>query len=340
MVKRLGNLYPQITDFDNLYQAYRLARKGKGDRPDVARFELNLEAELIELQRALVNETYLPGGYKHRTIYERKPRLISIAPFRDRVVHHALMRVVDPLLDPILIHDCYACRQGKGVHRAADRYQQWAGQYPYVLKMDIASYFASIEHKHLKLMLRRKLKDSKLLGLFDLIIDSYETEPATGLPIGNLTSQFLANYYLNGFDHWLKEHKGCKGYLRYVDDFFVFGREKAGLWQLVKDINQYLNGLGLELHPNKISLLRTSERIDVLGYMLTHDRRWLRNDNGYRFRRKLNQMAVQYGSAQLDWSDAKARIQSWIGHAVHGQTRALRSSIFKEVTFRRAVEPT
>jgi hypothetical protein len=182
--------------------------------------------------------------------------------------------------------------------------------------------------------LARKIKDTALLGLLQAIIASYQTTPGHGLPIGNLTSQPLANYYLNGFDHWLGQQPQQRGYLRYVDDFFVFGNDKPALWQLVADIEQYLVTLDLRLHPNKIHLRRTSERVDVLGYLLTADRRWLRNSNGYRFARKLRGFAARSRAGLITKDYYHPRIMSWIGHALHAETQGLRRALFRRTTFR------
>ena len=145
-MKRLGGIWPRLVSFENLLLAYRKARRGKGRSPDVARFALNLETELLRLQRELQTDTYRPGAYRLFRIYERKPRVIAAAPFRDRVVHHALMNLIEPSLDRTFIHDSYACRRGKGVHAAVDRYQAWAKCNVYALKMDVSQYFPSIDH--------------------------------------------------------------------------------------------------------------------------------------------------------------------------------------------------
>jgi len=204
-VKRLGGLWPRVVAFDNLYLAYRAARLGKADRPSVGRFALNLERELLALQAELESGEYQPGPYRLFTVYERKPRLIAAAPFRDRVVHHALMRVIEPPLDRRFIFDSYACRVNKGVHRAVDRYQGWARRYPYVLKLDVARYFPSIDHALLKAKLADRIKDPRVLDLLGRIIDTSPPtdepplwfpgddllaplERAHGIPIGNLTS--------------------------------------------------------------------------------------------------------------------------------------------------------
>jgi RNA-directed DNA polymerase len=213
-MKRLGSVWKEVVDFDNLLRAFRKARRGKGSRPEVARYGLNLERELFSLRDELDSEEYRPRRYRIFTIYERKPRIIAAAPFRDRVVHHAVMNVIEPALDRTFIHDSYACRPGKGTHAAVDRYQGWARRYCYALKMDVRQYFPSVDHDLLKEKLRRRIKDRKVLQLLDQIIDSgppgraapayfpgdnlfTPIERRTGIPIGNLTSQFFANLYLD-----------------------------------------------------------------------------------------------------------------------------------------------
>lgn len=352
-MKRYGRLWPDVVAFDNLLLAYRKARKGKRQRDEVARFSLNLEHELLGLQKVLSDGNYQPGDYRHFTIYERKPRLISAAPFRDRVVHHALMNVVEPLLDKSFIFDSYACRKDKGVHAAVDRYQSWARRYTYTLKLDVASYFPSIDRRILKQQIRSKIKDAYVLALFEQIIDhaavstpqypSYfpgdnlltPQQRPTGLPIGNLTSQVLANLYLNGLDHFVKEKLRAPAYLRYVDDILLLGDSRSQLWEWQSEIAGYLEQLRLRLHPRKINLFRTSCGVDVFGYRVFPGFRLLRNDNGHRFHRKLRGFARAYHSGSLDWDEINPRVQSWIGHSIHADTFGLRSQLFNSVCFTR-----
>jgi len=210
---RHGNLYDRITSFENLWNASRLARKGKRLKEGCSTFELNLEAELLHLQQELQDFSYQPGIYREFTIYDRKPRKISAAPYRDRVVHHALCAVTEPLFDRCFIHDSYACRSGKGTHAALKRFTRFARRFRYVLKMDIRKYFPSIDHSILKKKLRRKIKCPDTLWLIDTIIDGSNLQDEIfvhfpgddlfspldrrrGIPIGNLTSQFLQTFTL------------------------------------------------------------------------------------------------------------------------------------------------
>jgi RNA-directed DNA polymerase len=351
-MKRIGRLWESIVSWENLLLAYQKARRGKRRRPSVSQFEFERERELLALQQELTSGIYRPGGYRLFTIYERKPRQIAAAPFRDRVVHHAVMNIVEPPLDRRFIHDSYACRKGKGVHAAVDRYQRHANRYSYVLKLDISKYFASIDHRELKAMLKARIKDARTLDLFDRIIDfSPETRGAgylfpgddlitlaehrCGIPIGNLTSQFFANLYLDDFDHWLTEDRRVPGYIRYVDDLFLFADDKQDLWELQRSIESRLCELRLIVHPRKVQLRRTSERVDVLGYLLSRRRRWLRNENGYRARRRFKTLARRYARGELDWTNIKARLRSWMGHALHAETLGLRTVLLDALIFQR-----
>lgn len=352
-MKRLGGLWQNLTSWDNLLLAYRKALRGKRRRIEVARFSCHLEPELLVLQRELLQSDYQPGAYRQFTIYDRKPRVISAAPFRDRVVHHALMNMIEPSLDRRFIDDCYACRKGKGVHAAVNRYQSYAGQYAYVLKLDVRQYFPTIDHTILKNSLQRRIKDNKTLNLLNLIIDASPESPAPfdlfagddlftalerrrGIPIGNLTSQFFANLYLDDFDHWVKETLRVPAYLRYVDDMILLDNDKNRLWDYCTQIGDTLLDCRLRLHERKRQIFRTAEWVDVLGYRISQTRRLLRNDNGYRFRRKLHRLAQGYAQHRLNWSDINPSVQSWIGHACHAETHGLRRKLFYGVKFQRA----
>lgn len=352
-MKRLGGLWGDLIRWDNLLLAYRKARRGKRSRLEVAQFACQLEPELLTLQRELRQGSYQPGTYRQFTIYDRKPRVISAAPFRDRVVHHALMNVIEAPLDQRFIDDCYACRKGKGVHAAVNRYQAYAQRYAYTLKLDIRQYFPSIDHLLLKQIIRRRIKDLLVLDLLDNIIDASPESPAPfdcfagddlvsaverrrGIPIGNLTSQFFANLYLDDFDHWLKETLRVPAYLRYVDDLILLDNDKQRLWQSCQAIEAYLLTLRLRLHDRKRQIVRSDQWVDVLGYRVSRTRRLLRNDNGYRFRRKLKRLAQAYRLFKRDWDDINPAVQSWTGHARHAETEGLRKTLFAGVKFQRA----
>jgi len=229
-LKRHKNLYHQICDPENLFLAASKAIQGKRFNDSASRFEINREHEILQLKNELTSKSYQPGQYKSFYIYEPKKRMISAAPYRDRVIHHALCNIIGPLFESAFIFDSYANRKDKGTHRAILRYQHFARKYKYVLKADIKKYFPSIDHEILKTTIRRKIGCKDTLNLIDHIIDnSNPQEPVfdifpgddlftlltlkKGIPIGNLTSQFFANIYLNPFDHFVKEKLRCKAYI-------------------------------------------------------------------------------------------------------------------------------
>ena len=265
-MKRYGNLWSQVTDFENLFRAARQAQRGKRFRANVLDFNYYLEQNLAQLQQELQSRTYQPGVYHSFRIFEPKPRLISAAPYRDRVVHHALCNIVVPIFERTFITDSYANRLGFGTHRALRRFTEFVRSNQYILQCDIRKYFPSIDHEILKSILSRKVKCVETLWLIDTIIDhSNEQELVLeyfpgdtiltpyerrhGLPIGNLTSQFFANCYLNGFDHFVKEQLKTACYLRYVDDFVLFSNDYGFLAHARQSIEAYLATLRLKIHP-------------------------------------------------------------------------------------------
>jgi len=275
-LKTYKNLYPRIHDFENLYLAYRAARKGKRQRVAVASFEFDLEHNLLALQAELQTQTYYPGAYTNFYIREPKRRLVSAAPFRDRVVHHALCRVIEPIWEPRFIATSYACREGKGTHAALDQCHAWIRRYKYAFHGDVVKYFPSIDHQILRSLLARRIADRQTLWLVDQILNSgagiqaRERPPVyfpgddlfvalrpTGLPIGNLTSQFWANVYGHELDKFVKHQLHCRAYLRYMDDFVLFCDDKRQLQDWKAAIREFLaTNLRLELHPRKSPVSR------------------------------------------------------------------------------------
>lgn len=362
-MKRYGYLWPQITDFENLWQAARQAQKGKRFRPNVLAFNHDLEANLLQLQDELRNRTYQPGQYRTFEIIDPKPRLISAAPYRDRVVHHALCNVIVPLIERSFIDDSYANRVGYGTHKALRRAVQFARSRRYVLQCDIRKYFPSLDHQILKQQLRRWLKCPDTLWLIDTIIDNSNPqteelvyfpndtlltplERRVGLPIGNLTSQFFANVYLNGFDHWVKESLKIRNYLRYVDDFLLFGDDWQQLAAAKRSMINYLTSLRLQLHPIKSQLFETRHGLNFVGFRIlplgeTFPKDIcirVRNDNLRRSRLRLKQLQHAYATGELPLSALVQRLHSWEAHLLHGDTYRLRRQVFDNTGFRRKEE--
>lgn len=344
MSEQAISAWDQVTSFETLYYAWTRARKGKRMQSAVARYALNLEEELLTLRDELRSGHYRPAPHRVFMLYERKPRTIAAPALRDRIVHHALMAVIGPGLDAAMHPQSYACRVGYGVHKAVDYYQQVARRFPYVLKLDVRQYFPSIRHDALRRQLAVLVKDQRVRWLINQILAerppasaNFPVSPGRGLPIGNLTSQIFANVYLSGIDHFVAGHPACGAYLRYVDDLFLLGDNKQALWALCAQLQTRLSAdLGLVLHPNKIHCRRTCEKVDVLGYQVSPQRRWLRADNGHRFRRRFAGMVKAFHKGRIGWPELHSRVGAWIGHAMHGETHGLRRVIFLSQNLARA----
>ena len=352
-MKTYNRLFHKICSFENLRVAAQKAQRGKRFQTEVAHFNFHLERELYRLQAELQTQTYRPGAYHAFHIYEPKLRKISAAPYRDRVVHHALCNVIEPIVDRTFIFDSYACRKGKGTHKAVDRFTEFSRKNAYVLKCDIKKYFPSIDHELLKARFRRKIRDTETLWLMDLIVersnpqeyvqeyfegDDLLTSVARkrGIPIGNLTSQFFANIYLNGFDHFVKEALKCRYYIRYVDDFVVLGNDKAQLHEVKSAMAGYLAGLRLKLHPHKCQVFPVSTGTDFLGYQVFPTHRRLRASSVTRARRRLRRLSRDYRAGAISWQAVNHSVRSWLGHVQHADTYGLRRSLFSEVFSRRS----
>ena len=305
---------------------------------------------MFKLVAELESKTYCPGAYRSFRIYDPKPRLISAAPYRDRVVHHALCNIIVPLIEKSFIHDSYANRIGYGSHRALERFIKFARSSRYVLQCDIRKYFPSIDHEILKQIIRRKIKCKDTLWLIDTIIDSSNPqEPVVeyfpgddlltpflrnrGIPIGNLSSQFFANWYLNDFDHFIKEKLRIKQYVRYVDDFLLCGDDWDFLTQVRKEIEEYLASLRLKIHPIKSQLFETHYGANFVGFRVLPDRIRVRNDNLRRARKRLKQLQADYARGEVPLSKLIERLQSWEAHLKHGDTYQLRQDIFRQYVF-------
>jgi retron-type reverse transcriptase len=339
-----------LTSYGNLVRAAHKAARGKRLQPNVARFLYDLEAQLCRLQDELRAQTYAPGPYRTFTIHDPKVRLISAAPFRDRVVHHALCAVLEPVFEGTFIFDSYACRPGKGTHAAVDRFQRFARRFSYVLKCDVRKYFPSIDHAILKELVAAKIKDPEVLWLVGRLLDhSNPQEPAVawfagddlftpaqrrrGLPIGNQTSQFLANVYLNPFDHFVKEQLRAPAYVRYVDDFVLLHHDKQWLREALQACREFLVSLRLRLHPHKCVISRVADGTRFLGYRVFPDHRLLARENVQRMRCRLKRLQAAFAAGRLDAPAIRQRLQSWIGHAQHADTFRLRQRLFAEAPF-------
>lgn len=341
-----SDLFQRIADFTALREAALRAARGKRHKPRVALFLAGLETEVLRLQRELLERRWRPGGYTEFIVRESKPRLISAAPFRDRVVHHALCATISPLFERSFINRSYASRKGRGTHRAVVAYEKLRDRYQHVLRADVFRYFPSIDHAVLKHDLRRRIACEPTLWLCDTIIEgSNPQEPVDryfsgddlfapmerrrGLPIGNLTSQLFGNLYLDPLDHYVTEVLAVP-YLRYLDDFALFDDDPERLVQWRRDIARFLDKRRLLLHPAKTRVVDTRVATQFLGYVLgPGSRRRLPDDNLARLRGRLRSLRDRWRAGTVSQHEVKQRLGSWIAHARHANTAGLRHRLFR-----------
>lgn len=338
-------MYTELCAWDNLLLAYRRAAKGKRGHPNVAAFEYRLEDNLFQLQEELLAHTYRPGEYVSFYIHDPKRRLISAAPFRDRVVHHALCNLIEPVFERSFIDDSYANRVKKGTHRALDRCTAFARRYRYALQCDVEQFFPAIDHAILRRFLARKLDDQDVLWLIDRILDSgigvladeytprsfpgdtlFDLNRPRGLPIGNLTSQFWANVYLSPFDHFVKRELGCLAYLRFVDDFILFADDKAVLQRWRDAIVTRLARLRLTIHPGA-QARPVVEGLPFLGFVVFPTHRRLKRRKGVAFARRYKQLRRAYRSRDISLDQVTVSVHGWINHVRYGDTWGLRRAL-------------
>jgi len=342
-------VFPSLYKWDNLWLAYRKAATGKRGHLPAAQFEHQVADHLIELQTELQAQTYQPGAYHHFFIHEPKRRKISAAPFRDRVVHHALCNLIDPIFDARFIADSYANRLGKGTHAAIDCLQGFSRRYRYVLRMDIVKHFPSLDHAVLMDELSGVIHDSDVLWLVRQILDSgkdalseeypmvyfrgddlFSVNRPRGLPIGNLTSQFWSNVYMNPFDWFVKRELGCHAYLRYVDDFALFSDDKTQLYAWKQAIITRLEHLRLTIHEREAQVLPTQDGIPWLGFVVYPTHRRLKRRNTVNFTRRLEHNINLYEAGDISFAELDASVKGWVNHVRYADTWGLRGHIFNQ----------
>jgi len=330
-MKRHGHLFGKICEFGNLLNAAKKAMKAKKDRKEVMDFYFNLEDELLRLKNEVLTKTYNPGPLTTFVIHDPKERVISAPALRDRVLHHAIINVIGPILDKRFIYHSYACREGKGLHRAVKYAQSCSRKMTYFLKTDIAGYFPSIDHVALKEILCRIFKDPDLLWLLRTIIDG-DRSVNVGLPIGSLTSQWFANLYLDTFDHYVKDELGEKYYLRYMDDMLLFGDSKEELHRSICLMESFLNDkLHLTLKERATVLSPVTEGIPFLGLMIYSKLIRIRPSNKRRSFRHLKTRIEEFAKGEITEEEFSQSVSSITEHLKIGNTYRLRRDIFRKM---------
>lgn len=341
-----SGLYDRIIDFDNLLAAYEAARRGKRYRREVALFSINLEENLLNLHNHLVWGSWRPGRAREFRVHEPKLRDIQAPPFADRIVHHALVRIVEPLFERRFIHHSYACRAGKGAQRACRAVQSMLrdarreSAKPYIIKADIKSYFASIDHDILFRAIRRVIGCPRTLALWRTIARSYGHEDGIGLPVGALTSQLSANVLLDQLDHCITDQCGIGRYVRYMDDTVVVLPDKRAAQAVLAAMGDEVARLGLRLNP-KTGILPATAGVDFCGYRTWSTHILPRKRNIKRARRMLKRIRARYAAGTLDMPAVRARLMSYLAYAKHCNAHTTTQAILADLVLTRHYpEPT
>ncbi|MEI6553203.1 MAG: reverse transcriptase/maturase family protein [bacterium] len=322
-------MYDSITSTENILEAWQEFLKGKKNKEDVQKFQYHLLDNVLSLSADLKNKTYTHGEYKSFKISDPKPRDIHKSSVRDRLLHHAIYRILYPYFDKKFIHDSYSCRLGKGTHKANERFKYFTGKVSrnytracWILKCDIRKFFANIDHNILMQVLEKHIDNKDTVWLLGQVIKSFNTKGRTnvGLPLGNLTSQLLVNIYMNEFDQFVKHSLREKYYIRYADDFVFMSEDKSHLEGLISKISEFLeNNLKLRLHPDKLFIKTLSSGLDFLGWVHFEKHKVLRTATKKRMFRNLVKKVGK-----------KETIQSYLGLLKHGNTRKIKQKILKQ----------
>ncbi|PJA85883.1 MAG: RNA-dependent DNA polymerase [Candidatus Moranbacteria bacterium CG_4_9_14_3_um_filter_44_28] len=345
-MKNYNNIFEKIISPENLFLAWDSFKSNKRNKADVQRFEWELERNIFQLHRELRRGAYKHGAYSSFYIQDPKQRHIHKADVRDRVLHHAVFSVLDPIFEETFISNSYSCRIGKGTHKGVSALEKFIRQISqnyskpcFILKCDIKQFFGSVDHAILKNILKKRIKDENARWLLEQIIDSFSSRQSDifyvrGLPIGNLTSQLFANVYLNELDQFIKHKLKIKNYARYTDDFVIVGNTKKELENILPKINSFLkNTLSLELHPKKIVIRKQSQGIDFLGYVILPHYRLLRTKTKKRIFKKLKMRIAQYKTGKIDNKSLNQSLQSYLGVLSHANTHKLKEKLLNQFWF-------
>jgi RNA-directed DNA polymerase len=332
----LKNVYDQLCSFENLELAFKKARKGKTTKRYVIEFEDKLFENLEKLRNELLFQNYNPLPLKTFILRDPKTRKINKSAFRDRVVHHAICNIIESVFDEGFIFDSYANRKGKGTFKAIERFDHFKHKISknntkvcFILKADVKHYFDNVSHEILLSILKRKITDERLLWLIKTILANYNTpKEGKGMPLGNLTSQFFANVYLNELDQFVKHKLRAKYYIRYVDDFVIFHESNKRLERCKKKINFFLKEkLDLELHPDKSKVLKLHKGICFLGLRIFFHHKLIRKKNLRKFEKKFEKMKKLYDKNLIEREKIVEKFEGWLAYVYHANTYKYRKQL-------------
>jgi retron-type reverse transcriptase len=348
-LKTYKKLWDKLTSFENLEDAYLKARKRKTNNPKVVEFDEHWRLNLCILLRELRDKTYRPRPLKRFVLRDPKTRIICVSDFRDRVVHHALVNILQPIFEPRFIYDSYASRKGKGTMAALQRFDLFKRRVTkngrltenarndndvagYVLKADIKQYFQTVDHKVLSGMMRRRVKDENVMWLVRTILENNTSQVhGKSMPLGNWTSQFFANVYLNELDQFVKHKLKAKYYIRYVDDFVILHNSIKTLCSYKENIGHFLKSLKLELHPEKCRIIPLRRGVAFLGFRMFYHHKIPRERNIRKIKARLDELLTDFKDNLIDVEDIHDTFMGWTGYARCGNTYKLRMSMLKEV---------
>lgn len=351
MPKTFKRLYPEICSFENVLLAYRRARRHKRYKEPAAYFAMHEERNLLQLHRELQERTWHPGDYHHFYVYEPKKRKISAAPFRDRIVHHALVNVLEPLYERRFSEASFACRKEKGTHAAIERAHWGVRNCPFFFKGDVRRFYPSVDHEILKSVLFHKIADGDVRRMIGLILESgagildeeaclFRDESddllspllrPRGLPIGNLTSQFFANAMLNELDQFVHHRIKPRLYVRYMDDFLLFDGDKEKLNAAQVAVSGQLASMRLRLHEEKSCVRTSAQGVKFLGFRLTPQTRRIDRENLSRFRRRMRRLRAARRAGEATVARISASVRGWLAHADHANTTAIVRKVLCDV---------
>ena len=325
ILRRHGNLWPEIIAMENIVVAHRKAILGKKSMHNIIKFNKNIENNLLDIQQLLINKTFRTSPYHAKTIHEPKKRTIYVLPFSpDRIVQHALMNVVTPIWEKLFINDSYACITGKGIHKGSRRTMEFVRRNKYVLKCDISKYYPSIDQDILMAIIAKKIKCPDTLWLFDEIVHSFPG--GKNVPIGNYTSQWFGNLYLNELDQFIKNELRIRDYIRYCDDFCIFNNNKVVLRENALRIKNFISEK-LLLKFSKCEVFPVAHGVDFLGYRHFDNYILLRKSTSKRVRKRLARLPKLYAKGEITAEQYRSSVCSTWGWLKHANTRNLAVSI-------------
>jgi RNA-directed DNA polymerase len=351
-------MFSKISSFENLLNSYYLARRGNSDKNMALDFSFNLEGYISKLSWELKSGRYIPMPYKYFVVHEPKTRNIAAPHFRDRVVQHSLVSMIEPVFEKKLIFDCYACRVDKGTHFAAKRVRKFLqaarstkgrNSQIYILQCDIKKFFPSVSWQVLLEIIKKTVTDPKTFDLIKKIVTIHRafcgkaikldpdvaivsTKDKRGLPIGNLTSQIFANVYLNELDHFVKESLREKWYGRYMDDFFVISESKDHLRAVREEVRSFLREkLDLSLHPQKVNIQNVNQGVSFVGYRIFFDHVLIRGKTLLRMQKRLKLKTLKLKKGKIKEEELHATVNSLKGHLQHANSWRLSKVLFRAI---------